>query len=196
MSLRRIIALAGVMLALTMGTKAQTVGIKSNLLMDATLNPQIGIEFGVAKHWTLELDYQINAWNIKNHKLKHYFITPEARWWYCEKFQGSFIGIHALGGQYNMGNIHNNFNFLGTHYSKLTDFRYEGWFVGGGISYGYAWALNKHWNIECEIGVGATYTKFDRYNACDFSCGDLLEKNGHHVTLGLTRLGLNVEYLF
>ena len=193
---RRILTLLGVLLSLCMGVKAQTVGIKSNLLMDATLNPNIGVEVAVAKHWTLELDYQINAWNIKQHKLKHYIFTPEARWWYCEKFQGSFIGIHALGGQYNIGNIHNGINFLGTHYSYLSDYRYEGWFAGAGISYGYAWALNKHWNIECEIGVGWTYSRFDMYKACDVKCGDLLKKNGHHNTVGLTRLGLNVEYLF
>lgn len=195
MSLRRLILVAAMTLPLAFTMSAQKYGVKTNLLFDAALTPNIGVEMSVAKHWTIELDYQINAWNIKDHKLKHYVFTPEARWWYCEKFQGSFFAVHLLAGQYNVGNIHNNINFLGTHYSYLTKNRYEGWFVGAGLGYGYAWSLSKHWNIEAEIGLGCTFTRFDQYPAC-VSCGDKLVNNGKHYTFGLTRLGVNLEYLF
>ena len=31
---------------------------------------------------------------------------------------------------------------------------YEGWYVGGGLTYGYQWMLSRHWNLEASIGVG------------------------------------------
>lgn len=185
----------GVAFLLSFGAQAQKVGIKTNLLTDAALSPNLGVEFGLAKHWTLEADYQINAWKIKEHSWKHYLISPEIRWWYCEKFQGSFWGLHLLGGQYNVGNIHNSINLLGSNFGNLSDRRYEGWGLGAGIGYGYAWALAKHWNLEFEIGVGYAYLKYDAYPAC-VECGKKLENNAHHNYFGLTKLNLNLEYLF
>lgn len=44
-----------------------------------------------------------------------------------------------------------DFKFLGTDFSWLKkDYRYEGWFIGAGVAYGYAWALSKHWNLPSE----------------------------------------------
>lgn len=195
MSLRRTLALVGVLCAISFGANAQKIGIKTNLLTDVALCPNLGVDFALAKHWTLELDYQINAWNIKDHKLKHYIISPEARWWYCERWQGSFWALHLLGGEYNVGNIHNNINFLGQNLSKLSDTRYEGWYLGAGVGYGYAWSLAKHWNLEFEVGIGWAYMKYDAYPAC-VDCGDKLENNAHHNYFGLTKVNLTLEYLF
>lgn len=195
MSLRKTLAIVGVLLAISFGAHAQRVGIKSNLLTDVTLNPNIGVEFGLAKHWTLEADYEINAWNINQRKLKHYVVSPEIRWWFCERFQGSFWALHALGGQYNIGNIPTDIKFLGQDLSKLRNNRYEGWYIGAGIGYGYAWSLAKHWNLEFEVGVGYAYMRYDAYPAC-VECGSKLEDNAHHNYFGLTKLALSLEYLF
>lgn len=195
MSLRRTLAVVGFLCAVAFGAKAQWVGVKSNLLADATLNPNIGVEFGLAKHWTLEADYEYNGWNIKNHKLKHYIISPEVRWWYCERFQGSFWGLHLIGGEYNVGNVNAPINILGQNLRKLKDTRYEGWYMGAGIGYGYAWSLAKHWNLEFEVGVGWAYMKYSSYPACAV-CGDKIEDNAHHNYVGITKLALSLEYLF
>ena len=45
--------------------------------------------------------------------------------------------------------------------SVLSDRRYQGWFAGGGIAYGYAWILNKRWNLEAELVLGWIYTRYD-----------------------------------
>lgn len=196
MSLRRTLAIAGFLMAISIGAEAQTFGIKSNLLTDAALlSPNLGVEVALAPHWTAEIDYQINAWPINDHKWKHYLISPEARWWYCEKFQGSFWALHLLGGQYNVGNIKNHINFLGQNLSKLTDNRYEGWFLGAGIGYGYAWELAKHWNLEFEVGIGWAFMKYDEYPAC-VECGTATAKDKTHNYVGLTKLALSLEYLF
>lgn len=201
MSLKKTLALAGFCLAVAFGAHAQEVGIKTNLLTDAALSPNLGIEFGLAKHWTLEIDGQINAWTPFHNKAhgdiswKHWFVSPEARWWFCEKFQGSFFGLHLLGGQFNTYNIHNHISFLGQHIKELSDYRFQGWFVGGGIGYGYAWALSKHWNIEAEVAIGYAYMRYDRYHL-DCNCDNDALKNKPHNYFGLTKLALNLEYLF
>ena len=52
---------------------------------------------------------------------------------------------------------------------KLKDSRYQGWFVGAGVAYGYAWILGRHWNLEAEIGIGYSYTRYDRFRCT--GCG-------------------------
>ena len=47
------------------------------------------------------------------------------------------------GGQYNIGGFDGKVNFLGTDARKLKDSRYQGWFIGAGVAYGYAWILDR-----------------------------------------------------
>ena len=173
---------------------AQDVGIKTNLLPDATLSPNLGIEIGLAPHWSLDLTGEINFWKVNHHLWKHWMVQPEARYWFCDRFAGHFLGVHAIGGQYNFGKIHNNIKFLGSDFSKLTDYRYQGWAAGAGIAYGYAWVLGKHWNLEAEIGIGWMYTRYDKFS-CE-NCGKKLESNKHHNYYGPTKLAINLEYIF
>lgn len=175
-------------------TFAETrVGIKTNLIPDGFLSPNLGVEVGLAPHWSLDLTGQLCFWDVNNHKWKHWMAQPEARYWFCDRFAGHFLGVHAIGGQYNFGNIHNKIHFLGSDFSQLTDYRFQGWAAGAGIAYGYAWILSKHWNLEAEIGLGWMYTRYDKYNCKD--CGKKLE-SGSHNYFGPTKLAINLEYLF
>lgn len=180
-------------LFLPLMANAQSVGIKSNLISDAVTSPNLGLEFRMAPKWTFDLSGQLNAWNIKERRWRHWMVQPEARLWYCEAFQGSFWALHAIGGQYNIGNIKHGFDFLGQNFSKLKDHRYQGWGVGAGIGYGYAWILGKHWNMEFELAVGWIYTQFDRYPCAE--CGTM-DGSGHRNYYGPTKLSLAIEYLF
>ena len=175
------------------GAKAQNVAVKTNLLGDALLNVNAGFEVGLAPRWTLDLSGYYNAWPINGHKWKHWLAQPEFRYWFCDRFSGHFLGIHAMGGQYNFGNIKNGISFLGSDFSKLTDHRYQGWAVGGGVAYGYAWILSRHWNLELEIGVGYLYTRYDKYNCLE--CGSKLATDDHHY-FGPTKAAVNLVYLF
>lgn len=181
-------------LLLTLGAaKAQTVGIKTNLLYDATASPNLGIEIGLAPKWSLDISGNLNAWAIDGRRWKHWFVQPEARYWFCDRFAGHFFAFHGIGGKYNFGNLPHGFMFLGSNFKNLANHRYQGWGAGGGIAYGYAWVLGKHWNLEAEIGVGAIYTKYD-----EFDCESCSRKtgNGSHVYYGPTKLALNLEYIF
>ena len=178
-----------------MFASAQKVALKTNLLYDATATVNAGIEIGLAPRWTLDISGNFNDWTMShNRKWKHWLVQPEARYWFCERFSGHFIGIHAHGGEYNFGNLKNGIKFLGSDFSKLTDNRYQGWYVGGGLSYGYAWILGKHWNLEAELGIGYIYTRFDKYPCAE--CGEKIEEDASHHYLGPTKLALSIVYLF
>ncbi len=174
---------------------AQKVALKSNLLYDATLSPNLGIEIGLAPRWTLDVSGNFNLWTVGNgHKWRHWLIQPEARYWFCQRFAGQFVGLHAIGMQYNLGKLDLPFTFLGTNFRNLKDRRYEGWGVGAGVAYGYAWPLSRHWNLEAEFGFGWIWTKNDAYPCAE--CGTRLLKGKVHNYVGPTKLALNLEYVF
>lgn len=194
MKFRKALAVMAACLAFTPAMMAQKVGIKTNLISDAVTSPHLGVEFKMAPKWTMDISGQMNAWNIHDRRWRHWMAQPEARLWICEAFQGSFFGLHAIGGQFNIGNIPHLFDFLGSNFSQLKDHRYQGWGVGAGIAYGYSWILAKHWNMEAEIGIGWIYTRFDRYPCTE--CGTVEAKDLHHNYYGPTKLSLAIEYIF
>lgn len=183
-----------VMLFFLTGIKAQEVVLKTNLVSDAILSPNLGVEIGMAPRWTLDLNGNINAWNINGHSWKHWMVQPEARYWFCNRWAGHFVGAHIHGGQYNVGALKNNISFLGSDFSNLSDKRYQGWFAGVGVAYGYAWILNKRWTLEAEIGLGYAYTRFDVYPCA--TCGKKIEKDKPHHYVGPTKAAVNLVYVF
>jgi opacity protein-like surface antigen len=174
--------------------QAQDVAVKTDLLKDVVLTPTIGVEFGLAPKWTFEVSGSLNAWPVNDHYWKQWMVMPEARYWFCQRFAGHFVGAHVLGGQYNFGNLHNNIKFLGTDFSKLTDERHQGWMVGAGIAYGYDWILSRHWNLEAEIGFGWVYTRYDVYPCA--TCGSKTRSRKPHNYVGPTKAAINLVYTF
>lgn len=173
---------------------AQDVALKTNLINDIALSPNIGVEVGLAPKWTLDMTAEMNLWKVDGRSWKHLYFQPEARYWFCQRFSGHFIGFHALGGIYNFGKLNLPFNMLGSDLKELKDKRYQGWAAGAGVVYGYAWPLHKHWNIEAALGIGWLYTRFDSY-PCQI-CGTKIDRNKSHNYFGPTKLSVAVEYIF
>ena len=194
MNIRKTLCLLIFALCAVLPAKSQKVAVKSNLLNDAMLNVNAGVEFGLARRWTFDLTGDYNAWTVNERKWKHWLLQPEFRYWFCDRFSGHFLGFHALGGRYNFGNLRNNISMFGSDLSQLTHNRYQGWAVGGGIAYGYAWILGKHWNLEAEIGFGYLYTRFDSFECQE--CGRQIDNNKPHNYIGPTKAAINLVYLF
>ncbi|MGN1252722.1 MAG: DUF3575 domain-containing protein [Muribaculaceae bacterium] len=202
MSLRKLITATFVALAAVLIPAQAQLGIKTNLLYDATTTPNLGLEYGLPGKSTINLVYGLNPWTFHSdskgeRKAKHWVLMPEYRWYTCQKFSGHFFGVHAMGGQFNAGNV--NLPIPGVWFSgpnlatEVKDYRFEGNFVGVGATYGYQWILNKHFNFEAEIGVGYNYVWFDKY-----ACGDCGSKiaGGHTNYLGITKIGASIIYIF
>lgn len=176
--------------------KAQNdVAIKTNLLYDATATINAGLEIGLAPRWTIDLSGNFNAWQLtEQSRWKHWLAQPEVRYWFCDRFMGHFFGVHLHAGQFNFGGLKNNIDFLGTKLSNLTNHRYQGWFGGAGIGYGYAVVLGRHWNLEFEVGVGYAYTLYDEFECA--GCGRKVNTGLKHHYVGPTKAAVNFVYLF
>ncbi len=176
--------------------------VKTNLLYDAATSPNLGAELGVGSKSTVNLVYGFNPWSFQSdthgeRKVKHWVLMPEYRWWTCSKFNGHFLGVHAMGGEFNASNVSlpiPGFFFSGDNItSEVKDSRYQAAFAGIGVTYGYQWILSEHWNLEAEVGVGYNHVWYDKYRCGD--CGGKL-KSGHSNYAGLTKLGLSIMYIF
>lgn len=188
--------LLAAMLCATVAARAQQVAVKSNLLYDiAALTANAGVEVALAPRWTLDLSANYNGWTLSHERRwKHWLVQPEARYWFCDRFARHFLGFHLLGGEYNVGGIKNGIKLFGTDFSNLSERRYQGWAVGAGLAYGYAWVLGRHWNLEAEIGVGYAYTRYDVYRCA--GCGKRVAEDRSHHYVGPTKAAINLVYVF
>lgn len=178
------------------------VAVKTNLLYDATTTPNLGVEVGLGGKSTINLVYGINPWTFSSEKhgdrfAKHWVLMPEYRYWLCSSFSGHFFGVHAMAGQMNVSNVDLGLPggfFKGVNLVKaVKDSRFQGPYAGVGLTYGYQWALSRHWNLEAEIGAGYAHMWYKQY-----PCGDCGAKisSGHANYAGITKLGLSIMYVF
>ena len=166
---------------------AQKLAVKSNIPYIATGSPNIGLELGISQKFTLDVNYGINPFTFgDNKKWKHWLAQPEMRYWFCERFYGHFIGLHAGVGEYNISNVK-----IPT-VNNSQDFRYEGWAAMGGFSYGYSWILGGRWNMEATLGIGLVYTDYKKFECPE--CGKHLGES-NKTFIAPTKAGINIIYL-
>lgn len=178
-------------LAVSVGrADAQRVAVKTNLLYAATTSPNLALELRTGNKTTLELGGGISLWKFgEKTTFKHWAAQPEFRYWFCDAFNGHFLGLHAHGGQFNLGGIGIPIGKL----SVLKDNRYQGYFYGGGLSYGYQWILGRHWNLEASIGGGYARIVYEKFPCAN--CGSKLDE-GEYNYWGITRSTLSLIYVF
>lgn len=184
-------------------TQAQEIAIKTNLLGWATTSPNIGAEFGLGRKSTVQIFGAINPWAFGDTKFRFWNVEPEVRYWFCEKFTGHFLGIHLLGGEYNLWNVKVPFTTLPDLTGNNKGRHAEGWYMGGGITYGYQWMLSKNWNLEASLGLGYAYSPYKYYGRCD----RLLDSDGNPLPegkkesdktsyFGPTKVAVSLMYVF
>jgi hypothetical protein len=154
----------------------------------------------MAPRWTFELEGGYNPWTLdkqENLKAKHFLVTPEFRYWFCEAFQGHFIGIHGNYTQFNVSGINVPDVFFkpsegGLFLNDLQYARSQGWAAGAGLNYGYAFPISRRWNMEFTLGLGFWYTDYDRFESR--KCG-LFQEHVSKYAVGPTELGISFIYM-
>ena len=172
---------------------AQHFGIKTNTLYLATTTPNIGFEAALSKKVTLSFTSAYNPFSFPSRvndegrtihpHLRHWLIMPEIKYWFCKSFQRANLGLHAIYGKYNFGGIPIS--------NSLKDYRYQGDAVGGGISYGYQWAVGERWGLEASLGVGYLHMNYKKYECAE--CGDFVDKLTRNY-VGPTKAALSLIY--
>lgn len=165
---------------------SQQVGTKANMLWWATTTPNLGVEVAIGKKLTISADGNYNAWTFFSDgmSLRHWLVQPEVRYWTCKSFEGHFVGLHGHYGKYNIGQI----PFL----PELDKYTYRGELYGGGISYGYHFAIGRRWGLELTAGLGYTYLEYNKYVCSE--CAELMGRYKRHF-FGPTRLGVSFIYI-
>lgn len=160
--------------------------VKTNLLHDLAMTPDIGIEAMVAKRFSLSLS-GVYAWWSNDSKHRYWRIrggVMEMRVWFGDRRRERALTGHHIG---VYGSIHDyDFEFGG-----------KGWqspepTYGAGLSYGYSVPLNGRFNLDLGIKVGYSVGNIIRYKP---QCGTYV-CTGHsfHRYFGLTGLDISLVW--
>ena len=152
--------------------------IKTNLVHAATGTANLAGEVGLGRKTSLELYWGYNWIEGKdNKKWKHWIVQPAFRWWFCERANGGFMGVHLHAGRFNAGGV--------GPFQAIRNNRYEGNFYGAGISYGHHWIISNRWGFELELGMGYARMEYDKFGCAE--CSPKIESD-HYNYFGPTKI--------
>lgn len=160
--------------------KAQRVALKTNSLEYLILSPNLTLETRLSRTLSFQLGVGINPIKkpIAGLAVANFRVEPEVRYWFNRPMAKHFVAFSATAGFYSV---------------KFNKHTYSGDALAAGFSYGYAFVLSKHWNMEAELGVGVVTTHgYDYTNDMEKP-----EKPNYHRILPIPiRCGLSFSYVF
>lgn len=202
--LRTLALVAGLLMAAGALKAQDKFAVKTNLLHDATASVNLGVEYGFAPQWSVAVSGSYNDWTVNDMWLNHMLISPEVRYWFCERFAGTFVSVHGHAGTAKLGSFW-DFSQYYEKFPNLENFMLkDATVLGIGVGIGHAFVLGRHWNLEMEFGLGYMYTKGDEYQMSETVDGKhYLPEEAIPVLegsifdyVGPTKLGLSIVYLF
>lgn len=148
-------------LTFSAGKKPFYMAAKTNMLYDALLVPNVGLEFYLGKDYSLAANWMYAWW--KNDNVHNYWRTYGGdieirRWWGSQPLRGHHLGVYGQMITYD-------FELGGRGYLG------DRWSYAAGVAYGYSLPVARHFNIDFTIGVGYLRGEFKEY----------LPLDGHYV---------------
>lgn len=136
------------------------MALKTNLLYDALLVPNLGIEFYLGRGWSVGADWMYAWWKTDR---KHYYWRVYGGEFSVRKYFGRAAEAKPLTG-HHLGlygqMMTYDFELGGTGYlSKLS--------YGGGIEYGYSFPIGRRFNLDLGLGVGYWGGEYKKYIPID-----------------------------
>ena len=137
-----------------------TFALKTNLLYDMALIPNLGVEFHLGKGWALGLDYNHAWWSLAD---KNYFWRVYGGGIDVRKYFGKASAVRPLSG-HHLGLFVQAFTYdieTGGR-GQMSDLTYS-----GGLEYGYSLPVGKAFNIDFGIGLGYAGGEYKVYDPED-----------------------------
>lgn len=162
--------------------KKPLFALKTNMLELAVGIANIGLEVRLGCNLSIDLPFAYSPYTkSSDYRIRVMMLRPELRYWFRGAFDGHFVGVHGIGGIYNV--------------SVNSDTRYQSnrMAYGVGLSYGYIFRLSKHWGVELELGAGYVNTSYDCYY--NVPNGMMYDSRNKHYW-GITRASVSIVYLF
>ena len=172
-------------------TKRPLFALKTNLLFDATLMPNVEIEVPIGKRWSVNGEYMFPWWLLKDNRYCLEILSGglEGRYWLGtprdrerrEVLTGHFVGLYAGGGKYDL---------------QWKENGYQGeFFIAAGISYGWAKRVARNLHLEFSIGIGLLRTDYRHYHARDNYHTLLWQENGNYTWFGPTKAKISLAWV-
>lgn len=167
------------------------LALKTNLLFDAALMPNVEIEVPVGNRWSVNGEYAFPWWQFDRGKYCMQVLMGglEGRYWLGsrksredrEVLTGHFLGLYAGGGKYDL---------------QWGEKGYQGeFFIAAGVSYGWATRIARHLHLEFNIGIGLLRTDYRHYHARDNYQTLLWQENGKYTWFGPTKAKISLVWL-
>lgn len=172
-------------------TKRPLFALKTNLLFDAAMMPNIEIEVPIGNCWSINAEYMFPWWVFDSDRYCMQILMGglEGRYWLSsrkkrqqsEVLTGHFFGLYAGGGKYDL---------------QWDDNGYQGeFFIAAGISYGWATRIANNLRLEFNIGIGLLRTDYRHYHARDNYQTLLWQENGRYTWFGPTKAKISFVWL-
>lgn len=156
----------------------QSHSLSTNGVSLGTLSLNAEYSARITNKQSVHLPVSWNPWIFGgNKKMKHFTASPQWRYWKTEAYLAHFLGANLIGSRYNV---------------SRGSYRFEGGAYGVGVSWGYAWLLNKRLNLEVQAGMGVVGTHYKRFD-CGI-CGDYLSKESKWFLVP-NRLAVSLVYV-
>ncbi len=137
------------------------MAIKTNLLYDAFLIPNVGVDVYMGRNWSAVVNWEYAWW--KSDPIHWYWRCyggdAELRWWFGSKAKEKPLTGHHVGPYFQ----------LVTYDFELGHRGYQArrWTKAAGISYGYSLPIKPRLNLDFEVGIGYAWGHFYEYDPID-----------------------------
>lgn len=136
--------------------------LKSNLLFDGALLPNLGVEKALSRRLSVDANWVYGWWSEKASRFIHaYGGDAGLRWWFGSNYRPVLTG-HHLGLTATLFKLDVKLSDQGAVTEK--------WNYGAGLEYGYSFALSRRLNLDLSFGfgyLGGEYKRYERQDDCD-----------------------------
>ena len=159
--------------------RAQLVSVKTNVLQDVLLVPNLDFSVTLGNRSAVGLSV-FGAQKVFGQQVKLFGLKPEFRYWISGRAHtGYFVAASFAGVSYDI---------------KWNSEFYKGDALGGGIVFGYDFYLSKHFTLDLHGGCGAFYYRHDYHLEGDKLRNETFREHG--VVILPYDLGVSLIYIF
>lgn len=169
------------------------VALKTNLLYDAALLPNLTAEWYIGKQWSLAIEGNWSWWtfdrpvqNQWHHRIQSAGI--ELRHWFKSPYplHGHALGVYSMIGDYDVRLFAKDEHTTGY-------LSYQSW--SAGLSYAYSFPIANRFNLEFGLAFGYLGGQYYKYDYC-MTHKEWTKRSKHNRNyIGPTRVGVSLVWL-
>ena len=166
--------------------------IKTNMLFDAALTPNLEVErwFGKNNRFSVmaEVWFPWYVWKSNSRSYEVLNVGLEGRYWFAKSkkypnrpITGWFVGAYAAGGKYDL---------------EWKSKGYQGEYTSLGLSVGYTWRIGRNFNLEASVAGGWVSGPYRYYEGRFDDTHLIWQYNANLSYFGPTKAKLSLVYLW